>query len=74
MRLPNFDRLKACLSAFSADQSGIAVVYVAVALPVIIGFSLLAIDVGRLSTLQSSLQHGADALALAGANCQARRD
>ena len=67
MRLPIFDRLKACFSAFNADRSGIAVVYVAVALPVIIGFSLLAIDFGRLATLQSSLQHGADALALAGA-------
>lgn len=53
--------------AFHADKSGIAVAYVAAALPVLIGFSLLAIDVGRLSTLQSSLQHGADALALAGA-------
>ena len=67
MRLPIFTRLKACFSAFNADRSGIAVVYVAVALPVIIGFSLLAIDFGRLATLQSSLQHGADALALAGA-------
>ena len=67
MRLPFSHRLKTFFSAFHADNSGIAVIYVAVALPVIIGFSLLAIDVGRLSTLQSSLQHGADALALAGA-------
>lgn len=67
MRLPIIRRLKACFSAFHADQSGIALVYITAALPVIIGFSLLAIDVGRLSTLQSSLQHGADALALAGA-------
>ncbi len=36
-------------------------------LPVIVGFSLLAIDVGRIWNLQSSLQHGADSLALAGA-------
>lgn len=67
MRLPIIQRLKTCFSAFQADQSGIALIYVTVALPVIIGFSLLAIDVGRLSTLQSTLQHGADALALAGA-------
>ena len=67
MRLPIIRRLKACFSAFHADQSGIALIYVAAALPVIIGFSLLAIDVGRIATLQSSLQHGADALALAGA-------
>ena len=67
MRLPIIRRLKACFSAFHADQSGIALIYITAALPVIIGFSLLAIDVGRIATLQSSLQHGADALALAGA-------
>jgi hypothetical protein len=33
---------------------------------VLIGFGLLAIDIGRLTTLQSTLHHGADALALAG--------
>lgn len=49
------------------DESGMALVYVTMALPVIIGFALLAIDVGRYTTLNSSLQHGADALALAGA-------
>ena len=67
MRAPIINRLMQCFSAFHADKSGIALIYVTVALPVIIGFSLLAIDVGRLSTLQSTLQHGADALALAGA-------
>jgi len=51
---------------FSADTSGLALIYVTIALPVIIGFALLAVDVGRLWSLQSSLQHGADALALAG--------
>lgn len=49
------------------DQSGIALIYVTFLLPVIIGFALLAVDVGRFMTLNSSLQHGADALALAGA-------
>ena len=68
-----FCRLKGSWKRFDSDQSGIAVIYVAIALPVIIGFSLLAIDVGRLSTLQSSLQHGADALALAGAGELDRR-
>ena len=58
---------------FQDDQSGIALIYVTVALPVFVGFSLLAIDVGRLSSLQSSLQHGADALALAGAGELDRR-
>src|SRR5438034_831535 len=51
---------------FHHDRSAAALVYVTVALPVLIGFGLLAIDVGRLTTLQSTLQHGADALALAG--------
>jgi Flp pilus assembly protein TadG len=59
--------LKAAWKRFHGDQSGLALIYVTAALPVLIGFSLLAIDVGRLSSLQSSLQHGADALALAGA-------
>lgn len=49
------------------DQSGLALIYVTVLLPIIIGFALLAVDVGRYMTLNSSLQHGADALALAGA-------
>lgn len=52
---------------FNSDRSAVALIYVTVALPVLVGFGLLAIDVGRLTTLQSTLQHGADALALAGA-------
>ena len=65
--------LKDTWKRFQDDQSGIALIYVTVALPVLVGFSLLAIDVGRLSSLQSSLQHGADALALAGAGELDRR-
>lgn len=49
------------------DESGIALIYVTAALPVIIGLALLAVDVGRYTALNSSLQHGADSLALAGA-------
>jgi Flp pilus assembly protein TadG len=49
------------------DESGLALIYVTATLPVIIGFALLAVDVGRFMSLNSSLQHGADALALAGA-------
>ncbi len=52
---------------FNTDESGISLLYVTISLPVIIGMGLLAIDVGRLTSLQSSLQHGADSLALAGA-------
>lgn len=51
---------------FRRDRSAMALAYVTIALPVLIGFGLLAIDIGRLTTLQSTLQHGADALALAG--------
>ncbi len=55
------------LSRFRQDESGISLLYVTISLPAIIGLGVLAIDVGRLSSLQSSLQHGADSLALAGA-------
>lgn len=48
-----------------ADQSGMALIYVTAALPIIIGFALLAIDASRVYILNSSLQHGADAIALA---------
>ena len=67
MKIAFLQSLKSLWHKFQRDESGIALIYVTAALPVIIGFSLLAIDVGRLSTLQSTLQHGADALALAGA-------
>lgn len=49
------------------DRSGISLIFVTMLLPVIMGFALLAVDVGRVHSLHSSLQHGADALALAGA-------
>ena len=73
MKVLIWNRLKETLHRFDRDQSGLALIYVTVALPVIIGMSLLAIDVGRLWSLQSSLQHGADALALAGAGELDRR-
>jgi Flp pilus assembly protein TadG len=62
-----FTGLCSTLRQFKADESGISLLYVTMSMPVIIGFGLLAIDVGRLTSLQSSLQHGADSLALAGA-------
>jgi len=55
------------------DRSGISLIYVTIALPVIIGFALLAIDVSRVWSLQSSLQHAADSLALAAAGELDRR-
>lgn len=58
---------KVLKSSLRDDESGIALIYVTISLPVIIAFALLAVDVGRFMTLRSSLEHGADALALAGA-------
>jgi Flp pilus assembly protein TadG len=49
------------------DERGAVLVYVALLLPVLTGTALLVIDGARLSNLQSFLQNGADALALAGA-------
>lgn len=51
--------------SLGADRSGIALVYITVMIPVIIAFALLAVDASRLYILSSSLQHGADAIALA---------
>jgi len=50
-----------------ADTTGAVAIYVTIMLPVLIGVSLLAVDASRLYNLQSLLQKGADALALAGA-------
>ncbi|MER9639891.1 pilus assembly protein TadG-related protein [Mesorhizobium sp. M0239] len=53
------------IRAFWHDQRGIAMILVAIMLPVIIGFALLAIDMSRANGLHNDLQKGADALALA---------
>ncbi|PSJ57643.1 pilus assembly protein TadG-related protein [Pseudaminobacter soli (ex Li et al. 2025)] len=55
------------LRAFWQDQRGIALILVAIMLPVIIGFSLLVIDMSRANTLHNDLQKAADAFALAAA-------
>ena len=73
MKIAFLQSLKSLWHKFQRDESGIALIYITAALPVIIGFSLLAIDVGRLATLQSTMQHGTDALALAGAGELDRR-
>jgi Flp pilus assembly protein TadG len=52
-------------TSLRADQSGMALIYVTILLPIIMGFALLAIDGSRVYILNSSLQHGADAIALA---------
>jgi Flp pilus assembly protein TadG len=49
------------------DESGQALVFVAVAMAVILGFAGLVVDVGQLHYAQSRLQAAADAAAVAGA-------
>src|SRR5262245_20112955 len=53
--------------AFWNDTTGVILPYVTIMLFVIVGLSMLALDGARLMSLQTQLQNGADALALAGA-------
>src|SRR5450759_5938066 len=55
------------IKAFWSDTDGIILPYVTVMLVVIIGVSVLALDGARFMYLQTQLQNGADALALAAA-------
>jgi Flp pilus assembly protein TadG len=57
----------ALLRRFGRDERGIAMVFVAIMLPILVGFALLAIDMSRANSLHNDLQKGADAFALAGA-------
>ena len=50
-----------------ADASGVMIPYVTMMLVVIVGVSVLALDGGRVMSLQTQLQKGADSLALAAA-------
>src|SRR5258708_39989376 len=67
MALRTFDRLARWASAFWRDTDGLMVPYVAVMLPVLVGFALLALDASRRMSLQTQMQAAADSLALAGA-------
>lgn len=49
------------------DERGAALILVTVMLPVLVGFSLLAIDMSRVNNLHNDLQKAADAFALAAA-------
>ena len=64
---PGFKEGKQSARAFWNDTSGVILPYVTVMLVVIVGLSVLALDGARLMSLQTQLQNGADALALAGA-------
>src|SRR5262245_48091565 len=53
--------------AFWNDTSGVILPYVTIMLVVIVGLAVLALDGARYMSLQTQLQKGADALAIAGA-------
>lgn len=55
------------LRRFHADQRGLALVFVSIMLPVLVGFSVLAVDMARVNNLHYDLQEAADAFALAAA-------
>jgi hypothetical protein len=52
---------------FCRDTNGVILPYVTVLLVVIVGVAVLALDGSRLTSLQTQLQKGTDALAIAGA-------
>jgi hypothetical protein len=54
-------------AALWRDTDGLMAPYVAVMLPVLVGFALLALDGSRRMSLQTQMQAAADSLALAGA-------
>ena len=55
------------MRAFRHDERGGVLPLLAIALPVLLGFTVLAVDAGRYFNLHTSVQWGADALALAAA-------
>jgi hypothetical protein len=71
MRKPSLtsvrDRFARRASVLWRDTEGLMVPYVAVMLPVLVGFALLALDGSRRMSLQTQMQAAADSLALAGA-------
>jgi hypothetical protein len=60
-------RVIAMLVKLVRDVHGVVLPYVVMTLAVVIGVAALALDGSRLMSVQSQLQNGADALALAGA-------
>jgi Flp pilus assembly protein TadG len=60
-------KLGASASIFFRDTSGVILPFVTMLLVVLVGTSVLALDGARYMSLQTQLQNGADALALAGA-------
>src|ERR1700688_2423127 len=60
-------RIARSIKAFWGDTNGVILPYVTMMLVVIVGVSVLALDGSRYMSMQTQLQNGADALALAGA-------
>jgi Flp pilus assembly protein TadG len=60
-------KLRISVIAFWRDTDGVILPYVTLILVVLVGMSVLALDGARYMSLQTQLQNGADALALAGA-------
>jgi len=61
------EKIAQSIKAFWGDTHGVILPYVTIMLVVIVGVSVLALDGSRYMSLQTQLQNGADALALAGA-------
>lgn len=66
-------RMRSACTALGRDRDGSAFFYTTLALPVLVGFAVLAIDGSRLMNLNSTLQHAADGMALAAAGELDRR-
>lgn len=59
--------LSKAIKRFLDDNRGYVIALTLIAMPLLLGFSLLIIDVGRGNNLHTDLQNAVDALALAGA-------
>jgi Flp pilus assembly protein TadG len=64
--LPTTNRIARNARLFWDDTRGVILPYVTIMLVVVVGVAVLALDGARFMSLQTQLQNGADALALAG--------
>ena len=60
-------RLAVAIRRLRDDDSGVVLIYVALLLPILVGGAVLAIDGGRISNLHTTMQKGADSLAMSAA-------
>ena len=59
--------LNRAMKRFWNDHRGYVIALTLISMPLLLGFSLLVIDVGRSGNLHTDLQNAVDAMALAGA-------